>query len=59
MKITDLASIDPTIDRDMQDVLEGVHCPECLGEMRVGDWVCLGMCFFCYDEKMENNGQDI
>lgn len=40
------------VDEDMYKVYNS-PCPECIGSMLVGDYVCWGICYSCFDKKMQ------
>ena len=61
MTLTKLADLDFELDKsadlsdlhdgvsgpDMHDILEDASCASCLGTIRVGDYVCWGVCYSC------------
>lgn len=38
---------------DMHERLED-PCPKCSGELTVGDYVCWGFCYQCYDQAFKD-----
>lgn len=51
-------ALDNLLRSDVSDDMYLVYsepCPYCNGEMLVGDYVCWGICFKCFDSEMQKS----